>query len=145
MSARVIAHVAISLGKVATIPLGLSPLFTVERDLIDSLFGYRLNRLKPTLIAIGLLVFTHARASQELMEKGGCIACHRVDEQLIGPAYKAVAAKYRSNKVAALEYLLTKVREGGEGVWGDIPMPPNSIEKIDDAELKTLLEWILGL
>jgi cytochrome c len=108
-------------------------------------FGDRLNTLKLTLIATGLAVLTQARASEELMEKGGCIACHRIDEKLIGPPYKAVAAKYRSNKAEALAYLLTKVREGGEGVWGDVPMPANSIEKIDDADLKTLLEWILAL
>lgn len=54
-----------------------------------------------------------ARASEEPMEKGGCIACHRIDEKLIGPPYKAVAAKYRSNKAEALAYLLTNVREGG--------------------------------
>jgi cytochrome c len=104
-----------------------------------------LKLLKLTLIAIGLVVLTQARASEELMEKGGCIACHRIDEKLIGPPYEAVAAKYRSNKAEALTYPLTKVREGGEGVWGDVPMPANSIEKIDDTDLKTLLEWILAL
>jgi cytochrome c len=104
-----------------------------------------LKTLELTLIAIGLVVLTQARASEELMEKGGCISCHRIDEKLIGPAYKTVAAKYRANKPEALAYLMTKVRDGGEGVWGDMPMPANSIEKIDDADLKTLLEWILAL
>lgn len=104
-----------------------------------------MKTLKLTLIALGLVVVTEARASEELMEKGGCVACHRVDEKLIGPAYKAVAAKYKSNKAEALVYLMTKVREGGEGVWGDVPMPPNDTDKIDDADLKALLEWILAL
>jgi cytochrome c len=104
-----------------------------------------LKTLELTLIAIGLVAFTQARASEALMEKGGCVACHRIDEKLIGPPYKAVAAKYRSNKSDALAYLLTKVREGGEGVWGDLPMPANGVEKIDDTDLKTLLEWILNL
>jgi cytochrome c len=113
--------------------------------MIDPPLGDRLKTLKLTPMAIGLVILTQAHASEELMEKGGCVACHRIDEKLIGPSYKAVAAKYRSNKVEALAYLLMKVRDGGEGVWGDVPMPANSIEKIDDTDLKTLLEWVLAL
>jgi cytochrome c len=104
-----------------------------------------LRTRKLILIAVGLAAVAQVHASEELMEKGGCIACHRIDEKLIGPPYKAVAAKYRSNKAEALAYLLTKVRDGGEGVWGDMPMPANSTEKINDTDLKTLLEWILDL
>jgi cytochrome c len=113
--------------------------------MINPPVGDRLITSKLTLIALGLAVLTQVHASEELMEKGGCIACHRIDEKLIGPPYKTVAAKYGSNKAEALAYLLTKVREGGEGVWGDVPMPANSTEKINDADLKTLLEWILAL
>lgn len=94
----------------------------------------------------GTMFFNAAKASEELMEKAGCIACHRIDEKLIGPAYREVAKKYRSSpREQTMIYLTDKVREGGEGVWGDIPMAPNPPSKISDEDLKKLLEWILSL
>lgn len=90
--------------------------------------------------------FNPAMANEELMEKAACISCHRIDEKLIGPAYKDVAKKYKSApREETLVYLMNKVREGGEGVWGDIPMAPNPPSKISDDDLKTLLEWILAM
>ena len=103
------------------------------------------KKMKMTVLLLavaGLAVSAAAQASEELMEKSGCVSCHRIDQKLIGPAFKDVAARYRSDK-DALPKLLEKVRDGGEGVWGDMPMPPNAVEKISDADLKTLIEWIL--
>jgi len=94
------------------------------------------------LAAAGLAVNATTQASEELMEKSGCVSCHRIDQKLIGPAFKDVAAKYKSDK-NALPYLLEKVRNGSEGVWGDMPMPPNTAEKISDGDLKTVIEWVL--
>ncbi len=78
------------------------------------------------------------------MTRYGCYSCHRVAEKLIGPAFRDVAARYKSRQDAA-EYLFQKVRAGGEGVWGDVPMIPNTVEKIPDEELRTLLAWIRSL
>ena len=83
-------------------------------------------------------------ANEELMGKKGCVSCHRIEQKLVGPGFKQVAAKYKKDPDAEA-YLLEKVREGGEGVWGDMPMPPNSPEKISDADLKILIDWILQL
>ncbi|MET0379542.1 MAG: c-type cytochrome [Spongiibacteraceae bacterium] len=83
-------------------------------------------------------------ASEQLMEKSGCIACHRVDQKLLGPGFKQVAAQYKDTEGAA-EYLFQKVREGGEGVWGDIPMQPNGPNKISDENLNIVIAWILSL
>lgn len=95
------------------------------------------------LVAIaGCAVGATAQASEELMEKSGCVSCHRIDQKLVGPSFKDIAIKYKSDR-NALPYLLEKVRDGGEGVWGDMPMPPNSVEMISDADLKTVLEWVL--
>jgi cytochrome c len=95
------------------------------------------------LMAIaGYAVGASAQASEELMEKSGCVSCHRIDQKLIGPSFKDIAIKYKSDR-NALPYLLEKVRDGGEGVWGDMPMPPNSVEKISDADLKSVIEWVL--
>lgn len=83
-------------------------------------------------------------ASEQLMEKGGCISCHRVDEKLLGPSFKSIAAQYKGTEGAS-DYLFQKIREGGEGVWGDLPMVPNGPGKISDADLHAVVAWILGL
>ena len=76
-----------------------------------------------------------------LAAKYNCQACHTVDKKLVGPSYKEVAAKYAGDPAAASK-LEQKVKNGGSGVWGQIPMPPNSVP---DADMKTLVEWILAL
>lgn len=85
-----------------------------------------------------------SQASEQLMERSGCISCHRVDQKLIGPAFTDVAARYRADSEAA-QYLIAKIREGGEGAWGDIPMQPNGEEKISEEDLRLVVEWILKL
>ena len=82
------------------------------------------------------------KAAEALMQKSGCVACHAVDKKVIGPAYKEVAAKYKSDKDAATK-LAAKVKAGGQGVWGPVPMPPNA--QVSDADIKTLVGWILTL
>jgi len=85
---------------------------------------------------------TPALANQELATKNACTACHAVDKKLVGPAYKDVAAKYRSDKDAEAK-LADKVKKGGVGVWGQVPMPPNA--NVKDEDVKTLVKWILSL
>ena len=85
-----------------------------------------------------------AAANPQIAKKAGCTACHDVDIQLVGPAYKDVAKKYKGDAGAA-EKLAAKVRKGGKGVWGDVPMTPNEPAKISDADLKTVIAWILKL
>lgn len=95
-------------------------------------------------VAVQLMSMTPAVADEDLMNRSGCISCHRIDQKLLGPSFKDVAARYR-DKPQAAEQLFVKVREGGEGEWGDLPMQPNSEEKISDEDLKRLLDWILEL
>ena len=80
-------------------------------------------------------------ANEELARKSGCLACHAIDKRIVGPSYKEVAAKYKSDKDAAAK-LFKKVKEGGAGVWGQVPMPPNSTVK--DEDIKTLVKWVLS-
>lgn len=96
------------------------------------------------LAIVGVVLSVSVSANEQAMSKFGCVACHRVDQKVNGPAFKAIAARYK-NDAAAPEYLFEKVREGGEGVWGDLPMVPNSPEKISDADLKAMIAWILSL
>jgi cytochrome c len=81
-------------------------------------------------------------AAEAMMKKDGCAACHAVDKKIIGPAYVDVAAKYKGDK-DALAKLTDKVKKGGVGVWGQIPMPPNV--QVPDADIKELVTWILTL
>lgn len=97
------------------------------------------SALISTLVAAGLMVSAPAFANKELATKSGCMACHATDKKLVGPAYQEVAKKYKAGDEAML---MDKVRKGGKGVWGQIPMPPNAAVK--DEDLKTLITWILA-
>lgn len=79
--------------------------------------------------------------AKQLAQKYNCLACHAVDKKLVGPAYVEVSKKYKDDK-GALDKLSAKVKAGGSGVWGAIPMPPNNVP---DADIKTLVEWVLSL
>lgn len=89
-----------------------------------------------------LALCTAVQANEKLAQASGCTVCHGVDKKLIGPSYKDLAAKYRSDKNAEAA-LIKKVKAGGKGVWGDIPMPPNP--HVKDEDIKTLVVWILGM
>jgi len=77
---------------------------------------------------------------EQLLQKFGCLACHAVDKKVIGPSYKEVAAKYAGDK-NALDALAKKVKAGGQGVWGQVPMPPNP--QVSDADLQAMVKYIL--
>jgi cytochrome c len=83
-----------------------------------------------------------AKAAEALAKSSGCLACHTVDKKLVGPSYKDIAAKYRAQKGAEAD-LIKKVKAGGKGTWGDIPMPPNA--HVKDADIRTLVQWILSV
>jgi cytochrome c len=102
-----------------------------------------MNNTRTLFAAIAIaLAATPALANEELAKKSACTACHAIDKKLVGPAYKDVAAKYRGDAKAqaALE---EKVKKGGVGVWGQVPMPPNS--HVKDEDIKTLVAWVLSL
>jgi cytochrome c len=88
------------------------------------------------------LVAAPALANEELAKKNACTACHAVDKKLVGPAYKEVAKKYAGDATAEAK-LIDKVKKGGVGAWGQVPMPPNAAVKDEDA--KTLVKWVLSL
>ena len=77
-----------------------------------------------------------------LAQASGCLACHNADTKLVGPAYKEIAAKYAGDD-AARDMLIAKVKNGGVGTWGQIPMPPNA--HIADDKIATLVDWILAM
>jgi len=72
----------------------------------------------------------------------GARACHQLDKKAVGPAYKDVAKKYKG-QADAVAKLSDKVKKGGSGVWGPVPMPPNAA--VPDADIKKLVEWVLAM
>jgi cytochrome c len=102
-----------------------------------------MKKTLPLVAAVGLAVAAMpAFANLELAQKNACTACHAVDKKLVGPAYKDVANKYRGDPKAEAK-LEEKVKKGGVGVWGQVPMPPNT--QVSDADIKTLVKWVLSL
>ena len=100
------------------------------------------NILAISAAAAAIVVAAGAQAQDpaKLAQEKGCLACHQIDKKLVGPAYKEVAAKYRNDK-NALPKLVKKVREGGQGVWGQVPMPPNQVSEKD---AQALVKWVLS-
>ena len=103
-----------------------------------------MNKIHAALAAAVAATFAAAPAlaNEELAKKNACTACHAIDKKLVGPAYKDVAAKYRSDKGAEAK-LVDKVKKGGVGVWGQVPMPPNA--HVKDQDIAALVKWILAL
>ena len=96
------------------------------------------------VIGLGLCATSaFASTGPELTQKNGCMACHGVDKKILGPGFKEIAAKYKGNAQAAT-LLAKKVKDGGSGAWGPIPMPPNG-GKVSDADIKTMVDYVLSL
>jgi len=95
--------------------------------------------------AIGLTLCSGAALAadaQQLLKEKACLSCHTVDNKLVGPAYKDVAAKFAKRKDAEA-YLVKKILGGSVGEWGPVPMPPNTT--VNESEAKILAKYILSL
>lgn len=101
-------------------------------------------RRKFIVSVFSVMVFFAAQpvmADEALAQSKNCLACHSIANKIVGPALKDIAAKYKGDGGAAAT-LAGKVKNGGGGVWGAIPMPPNAVS---EAEAETLVKWILSL
>lgn len=81
-----------------------------------------------------------ARAKQ-IATQHACLGCHAADKKLVGPSYQDVAAKYKDD-AGARAHLTQKIKAGGSGVWGPVPMPPNPT--LSDADVQVLVDWVLA-
>ena len=101
------------------------------------------SRLVLFLSLIPLSITTQSiMADETLAQASGCKTCHTVEKKVIGPGFKEIAEKYKDDENAA-GMLIEKVKNGGSGVWGQMPMPPNAA--ISDEDIETLVKWILSL
>lgn len=76
-----------------------------------------------------------------LAQQNACLGCHGLKDKIVGPGFAQIAAKYKGDAKAAAA-LAARIKSGGSGVWGPVPMPPQS--QLKDADLQALAGWILG-
>lgn len=100
--------------------------------------------MKKALIAalMSLASATPALADLALATSKNCMSCHQVERKVLGPSFKDIAAKYKGNAGAGA-MLADKIRKGGSGVWGPVPMPANN--QVSEADAKKLSAWVLSL
>src|SRR5690554_7899067 len=96
----------------------------------------------PLAMAAGLVQAAPDPAEvQQILTKNACLACHAVENKLIGPSYRDVAGKY-ADEAGAAETLAQHIKQGSSGIWGPIPMPPNAA--ISDDDLAKVVDWVLA-
>ncbi len=100
------------------------------------------NLLSSAVLAAIAVISIPAQSSEQLAKSKNCLACHGIENKIVGPAYKDVAKKY-AGQADAGDQLAAKVVKGGGGVWGQMPMPPNP--QVTAEEAKQLVQWILSL
>ena len=93
--------------------------------------------------ALFLAINAQAGDAKALAQQSGCLACHSIDKKVLGPSYKDVAAKYKGDKGAEAK-MIAKVKAGGSGTWGPMPMPANS-PQVKDEDIKSIVQWILAM
>jgi cytochrome c551/c552 len=81
---------------------------------------------------------TGTAAVMPLLQKNACIACHGMDNKIVGPSFRDIANKYKG-RADAVNYLSGKIKAGGQGVWGNIPMPPQALS---ETESTRLAQWL---
>ena len=106
--------------------------------------------LRASVVAVFVFgVFSGAAFAADAGVPGGlavaranaCMGCHAVDRKLVGPSFQQVAQKYKGN-AGAPALLARKVKEGGAGVWGAIPMPAHP--SMSDTDIRTVVDWVLA-
>jgi cytochrome c551/c552 len=77
-------------------------------------------------------------AVMPVLQKFACTACHGMDNRIVGPSFRDIANKYKG-RADAVNYLSGKIKAGGQGVWGNVPMPPQALSESESARLA---QWL---
>jgi len=96
---------------------------------------------KAATVAAAPAPLSENAAATKLANDNGCMACHGVANKIVGPGYNEVVAKYKGQADAEAK-LVAKVKAGGQGVWGAVPMPPQG--HLKDGDIRSLVKWILS-
>jgi cytochrome c len=113
--------------------------------MFKSLMEIKMKSYLASMAVVTGLTFAGGAISADMPDvakKNGCTGCHSIDKKLVGPAWQAVADKYKGDATAA-DKLSAKIAKGGSGVWGAVPMPAQP--KLSEADNKQLVAFILGL
>jgi cytochrome c len=114
---------------------------TAHGELADQYRSFGPVRGTKTLGGAAAVAAPAANPNLELATKNGCTACHGVNNKIVGPGFTEIQARYK-DQTGAEDRLVTKVKAGGQGVWGAVPMPPNG--HLKDEDIKTLVKWIMS-
>ena len=93
-------------------------------------------------VLIGWMNMRDAHATADLTKKYNCVACHAEASKKVGPSYKDIAKKY-AGRADATDYLAKKIRSGGSGVWGAMPMPPHP--QVPESDARAMATYVLGI
>lgn len=94
----------------------------------------------PTLFIANAQADTNNTKAFALAKQNACLGCHAVDKKIVGPSFQSIAKKYAGDQNATV-FLKNKIKNGGSGSWGVVPMPANA--KLNDADLNSVTSWIL--
>ena len=117
-----------------------TPMSDAEQQVILEYLATYYNREKPAPAPGPDTLAGGGNAIDRLLADKGCVGCHALDSKVVGPAFRDVAKRYSAGSAPQL---IRKIREGGAGAWGSVPMPPN--DWVSEAEAKTLVDWVLSL
>ena len=117
-----------------------APLSDAEMAIVLDYLSVYYNREKPAPAPSPDTLATSADPITRLLNAHACSGCHAVDKRVVGPSFNEVARRY-SGDAGAAKKLAAKIRAGGQGAWGKVPMPPNAAIAEDD--LKALVSWVL--
>ncbi len=119
-----------------------APMTEAEMEIIQKYLSTYYNREKPAPApSPDTLASGGDDPVQKLLGAHACAGCHAVDSRVVGPSFKEVAAKYAGDP-GAPQRLASKIRSGGSGVWGSVPMPANP--QIPASDLKLVVDWVLA-
>ena len=117
-----------------------TPMTEAEMAVILDYLAVYYNREKPAPAPSPDTLAGGGDPMQRLLEANGCTGCHAPDRKVVGPAFREIAAKYAGDASAAAR-LAQKIRQGGQGAWGNVPMPPNP--GLSDPDLQSVVSWLL--
>jgi cytochrome c551/c552 len=115
-----------------------TPMTDAEQAVILDYLSVYYNREKPAPAPSPDTLAGGGDPIQRVLEANGCTGCHAPDKRVVGPSFREISARYGEKSAAELR---KKIREGGQGVWGNVPMPPNPA--LSDADLQSVVGWLL--
>ena len=115
-----------------------TPMTDAEMATILDYLATYYNREKPAPPEGPDTLLSGGSPVEKLLATNACTGCHALDQRVVGPSFREIAAKYSA---ASANQLIRKVREGGQGAWGNVPMPPNP--GLSEGDAATLVAWVL--